>query len=414
MKAEPTSRTHRVGLASALSALQHRDFALFWAGAFLSFCGSWVQTFGQQALVYEMTGSKLHLGLITFIGAIPLFFSPFFGWIADRCNKRVVLVICQTAFALSALTLFISLKGNWASFELMCGLAFMNGLTSVVEIPTRQSLISRVVPPEDLASAIPLNAAAFNGARIVGPWIGGLLLVWTGYSTLYLINAISFVALISAVLAIRSDLRATEGFATGIRESLFEGMRYVWMTPAFRLLVLMLITNSLFGLNYFSQLAAFSKSHLGLNEAGLSHLMTCVGLGAVAGLIGIAAASRAPLKGWIPLVSMLGFGLSLLGLTFANSFPTAGAACVFLGVFGAGHMAGTNTALQYYAPPELRGRVVSVHAWALGGIWPIGSLLLGNTAQQIGLIPALRIGSVVVLIVAILAFAFGSAVKQLE
>jgi len=373
-----------------------------------------VQSFGQQALVYDLTHSEFKLGLITFLGAVPMFFGPLFGWVADRCNKRVVLVCCQVSLGLSALVMFFALSGGWASFELMCVLAFWNGVTSIIEIPTRQSLISRVVPPEDIASAIPMNAAAFNGARVIGPMIGGILFTTLGYSTLYLVNAISFLALIFAILGIKADLTAAQQFSSGLRETLFEGVRYVAQVAAFRLLVLLLVVNSLFGLCYFSQLAAFTESHLGAPKSELSSLMTTIGIGAIIGLVALAAVSRLPLKGWVPLISIVGFGASLLCFSFAHTLFEAKACGVFLGLFSAGHMAGTNTALQYFAPAELRGRVVSVHAWALGGVWPLGALLLGKMADLIGLISAFRLGACVVLAVGLSALVFGSSLKSLK
>lgn len=401
-------------MPAALAALRHRDFRLFWFGALVSFTGSWVATFGQQALVWHLTGSKFKLGFITFLAAAPMFFSPLFGWVADRCDKRVTLVLCQISFALTAFVLFLSLVGGWASYELLCALALFNGITAVIEIPTRQSLISRVVPPEDIANAIPLNAAAFNGARIIGPAIGGVLLSVSGYATLYLINSLSFLALILAIVGIRSDLKAQGSFTLSIRETLLEGVRYVAIRPGFRILVLMLMTNSLFGLCYFSQLAAYAKGFLLTGDAGLSKLMTLTGIGALIGLWLMASLSPKPYKGWIPLVSMFGFSVSLLCLSYATAFLQAAVCCAFLGMFGAGHMAGTNTALQYYSPPDLRGRVVSVHAWALGGIWPIGALLLGHLAESFGLINSLRVGGCVVFAVSALALLFAHSVKRLE
>ncbi|MBA3727085.1 MAG: MFS transporter, partial [Armatimonadetes bacterium] len=205
-------------LPDSFGALRHRDFRLFWIGAFVSFVGTWIQNTGQQWLVYELTNSKQALGIVTFIGAAPMFFlSPLGGWLADRSNKRVVLVIAQLTFALSAFLLAASVYFGFVSYELIAVLAFVNGCTSVIEIPTRQSMISNIVAEEDLANALPLSAATFNTARILGPAIGGLLLGSFGPGACYLVNGISFSAIVFAILAIRADLRSISDRSASIK-----------------------------------------------------------------------------------------------------------------------------------------------------------------------------------------------------
>lgn len=400
-------------LPAALGALRHRDFRLFWLGAFLSFCGSWIQITGQQYLVYELTGSKAALGLVTFFGSAPMFFlSPLGGWFADRCNKRKVLVWVSALFGVNAFVLALSLYFHFVSYPLICGCAIFGGCLSVLEIPTRQSMISNLVPPDEIGQAIPLNAATFNSARIIGPSIGGPLLTYFGPEMCYLVNAISFIAIIFAVLAIRADLKSLGDRSASLKESLFDGMRYVMLSPAFRTLASMMALSAICALFYVSQAAPLAKS-LHMNEKGYSLLFTCTGVGALIGILVLAFRGSNDRKGIPPLLSMSGLGLSLIALSFVTE-PWQAYTCFFtVGLFGSGQMVGTNTALQYFAPPELRGRVISVHAWTLAGMSPLGALLFGWICEHQGLSFAFRLGGSITLLVAVLVLIFGSSVRNL-
>ena len=405
----------RRGIGHTFRTLRIRDFRLYWIGAFLSFVGSWVQNTGQQWLVFDITGSEQALGLMTFIGAAPMFFlSPFGGWLADRANKRAVLVVCQALFALSAFFLAFAVWQGFASFWLITVIAFINGCTSVVEIPTRQSMISNIVPAEDLASALPLSAGTFNTARILGPAIGGFILGKYGPEACYLINGLSFSALIFAVLAIRADMRSTADRSASLKETLFEGIRYVAKTPAFRILVSMMMVTAVCALFYISLVSAFAGEVLQVDAQGFGYLLTSTGIGAIIGLITIAGLSSRNLKGWIPMIAMTGLGGSLMIVSLTHNLTQACFALALMGFFGVGQMVGTNTALQYFSPPELRGRVISVHVWSMAGMNPIGALVFGYMAERIGLQTAFRIGGAIVLTVGLLALAFAKSLRTLR
>lgn len=402
-------------LPSALGALRHRDFLLFWVGAFVSFMGTWIQNTGQQWLVYDLTGSKYALGLLTFLGSAPLFFlAPVGGWFADRFNKRWVLVVCQSLFALSAFTLAVAVWLDFIRFELIAFLAVLNGVVAVIEIPTRQAMISQIVPERDLGNAIPINSATFNLARIIGPLVGGLLLTYFGAGSCYLINGISFSAIIFAVLAIHSDLRSTADPSASLRESFFEGLFHVWNHSAFRTLVLMMACSSVFGVFYLSMLSAFAKSTLQVGPTGFGNLLTITGVGALVGVVALAFTSGRPWKGWVVLVAMTGFGASLMALSYAYSYGLAMLTLFFVGMFGLSQMVGTNTALQFFSPPSLRGRIVSVHIWTVAGLSPLGSLLFGWISEQRGLREAFLLGGGVVFVFGLVALLFAKSVKLLQ
>lgn len=405
----------RRGVGTTFRALRIRDFRLYWIGAFLSFIGSWIQNTGQQWLVFDLTGSEQALGLMTFIGAAPMFvLSPFGGWLADRANKRAVLVACQATFAVSAFFLAYAVWQGFASFWLITAVAFVNGCTSVIEIPTRQSMISNIVPAEDLPAALPLSAATFNTARMLGPAIGGYILGRWGPDACYLINGISFSALIFAVLAIKADLRSTADRSASLRETLFEGIRYVAATPAFRTLVLMMTVTATCAMFYISVLSAFAAKALAVDAQGFGNMLTSTGVGAIFGLITIASLSTKNIKGWIPIIAMCGLGMSLIVLSFTRELWQANLALGCMGLFGVGQMVGTNTALQYFSPPELRGRVISVHVWSLAGLHPIGAWAFGALGEQIGLSYAFAIGGSAVLAAGLCALLFARQLKALR
>ncbi|MDQ2986460.1 MAG: MFS transporter [Armatimonadota bacterium] len=412
--ASGTGRLRR-SIGHSFRTLRIRDFKLYWIGAFLSFVGSWVQNTGQQWLVFDLTNSEQALGLMTFIGAAPMFFlSPFGGWLADRANKRMVLVVCQATFAISAFVLAFAVWQGFATFWMITGMAFVNGCTSVIEIPTRQSMISNLVPSEDLASALPLSAATFNTARILGPAIGGLLLGTYGPAACYLINGLSFSAIIFAVLAIRADLRSTSDRSASLKESLFEGIRHVYATPAFRTLVFMMMVTAVCAMFYISLVSAFAGRVLNVGAQGFGYLLTSTGVGAIIGLLTITWLSSKPVKGWIPIIAMCGLGGSLVIVSLTHEMWQSCLALGMMGVFGVGQMVGTNTALQYFSPPELRGRIISVHVWSMAGLNPVGALLFGKVAEEIGLPITFRIGGFIVLFVGILTLLFAKSLKALR
>ena len=401
-------------LSDSFGALRNRDFRLFWVGAFVSFLGSWIQNTGQGWLVFHITGSEKALGLMQFIGASPMFFlSPLGGWIADRSNKRVVLVIAQLALATTAFVLAAAVWFNFVSFPLIASLAFVNGCTSVIEIPARQSSITNIVPPEQLANALPLNSATFNVARILGPVIGGQLLAHFGPAGCYFLNGISFAALVFAVLAIRADLRSTAERSASLGEALFGGIKHVMQTPAFRTIVSMMMCSAVFGLFYLSLLPAVAIKVLHVGREGYAALLTATGVGAVLGVLIITTLSTKAIKGWIPIISMIGLGASLLAFSFITKFVPAVLCLGCVGMFGLGQMVGTNTALQYFSPPELRGRLVSVHVWSLAGLSPVGAIVFGFLSENYGLAFAFRLGGAVVLFVGLLALMFGRQVRSL-
>lgn len=381
-----------------MRAFRHRDFRLLWTGAFLSFMGSWIQNVAQGWLVYKLTGQESMLALVTFFQSVPVsVLGPAAGAISDMFDKRKVLIFCQLIYAFSALFLAAAVNYGFIAYWHILVIALINGLTSTLEMPTRQSIVSRTVPPEDLSSAIPLQAMTFNTARLIGPSIGGLLLAKFGPALCYGVNGFSYLALIFGVLAIRADLKASPREPQPIRDLITEGMYFTWRDRKLRTLFLMEAIVSSFGLFYIAQMPAIAKKTLNLDEQGLGLSYTMIGVGALAGLLTVTIYGDRLGRALIVRVAMTTFAVALLIMSLARTPLLAFPAFILLGCSAIMQFNITNTLFQLIAPDRLRGRVLAMHLWALSGMAPFGTLVLGYVAQVISIPVAFAIAGTVVL-----------------
>jgi MFS family permease len=360
-------------------------FRRYWVGAFLSFVGSWIQNVAQSWLVYELTRSEFLLGMVGFASGLPmLFLAPVGGALADRWNRRNILLITQSLFALSALALAMLTYTGLIRYEYILAIALLNGLVLTVDLPTRQSLVAHLVPRAHLANGIALNAAAFHTARILGPAIGGLLLEWVGAAPCFLVNALSFSAILLALLSLRVQ-PSTDGRApTGILQSLREGVAFVRARRRLMLLWLNVLVLSTFGLSYLVLLPVFAAEVLQVGKTGLGQLYTFAGVGSLAGLLLTARLSGEVPRGWLVILAANGFAWSVIGFALTTHPLVAKGLLMLAGMFGVMQLVSTNTALQTAAPDYLRGRVVSLHTWAINAPAPFASLLIGKLAQLWG------------------------------
>jgi Arabinose efflux permease len=360
-------------------------FRRYWVGAFLSFVGSWIQNVAQSWLVYELTRSEFLLGMVGFASGLPmLFLAPVGGALADRWNRRNILLITQSLYALSALALAMLTYTGLIRYEYILAIALLNGLVLTVDLPTRQSLVAHLVPRADLANGIALNAAAFHTARILGPAIGGLLLEWVGAAPCFLVNALSFSAILLALLSLRIQ-PSTDGRApTGILQSLREGVAFVRARRGLMLLWLNVLVLSTFGLSYLVLLPVFAAEVLQVGKTGLGQLYTFAGVGSLAGLLLTARLSGEVPRGWLVILAANGFAWSVIGFALTTHPLVAKGLLMLAGMFGVMQLVSTNTALQTAAPDYLRGRVVSLHTWAINAPAPFASLLIGKLAQLWG------------------------------
>jgi MFS family permease len=376
-----------------MRVFRHRDFRFLWAGAFLSFCGSWVQNVAQGWLVFQLTGSEQKLALVNFFWALPVaLFGIGAGTLTDSFHKKRVLVFCQLGLAANALFLAWAVHSQSIRYEQILLVSFLNGCIACIEMPTRQSMVSEVVPTEDLSSAIPLNAMTFNIARIIGPWFGAILLAKAGPQACYLFNGLSFSALILVVLVIRYSYLGRPVRENTLTDLVLEGARYTFQNPKLKRLFTMESIVSFFGLAYLPLLPAIAERQLGLDKVGLGHCYSAIGIGAMTSLALLTLTASATDKYKIVWGSMLLFGLSLSALGWVREPWFAYLLLFFLGLSTLAQFNVTNTLFQMLAPEKLRGRVLAMHIWALNGIGPFGLLLFGWLANQQTLADRVRLG----------------------
>jgi MFS family permease len=381
-------------------------FRKYWLGAFLSFVGSWIQNVAQSWLVYDLTRSEFLLGVVGFVQGLPLLFlAPIGGALSDRWNRRQILLITQSLFALSALTLALLTYTGVVRYEYILVLVLLNGLVLAIDLPTRQSLVAHLVPREDLANGIALNAAAFHTARILGPALGGLLLEWVGPAPCFLINGLSFSAILLALLTIRVQSVSDGRGQVGILQSLREGVDFVRARRGLLMLWVNVFVLSMFGLSYLVLMPVFAEEVLKIGKAGLGQMYTFAGIGSLAGLLLTARLSGDVPRGWLIILAANGFAWSVIGFALVQTAWLAKGLLALAGMFAVMQLVSTNTVLQTAAPDYLRGRVVSLHTWAINAPAPFAALLIGKLAQQFGASTAVvACASVCVVFALLLAF----------
>ena len=382
-----------MALPAGLRALGHRDFRLFWCGQLVSLIGTWMQSVGQAWLVLELTNSPFRLGLIGALQFGPiLLFSFLSGAISDRVRKRRLLLGTQTALMLQAFTLAVLVWSGHVQFWHVAVLAALYGLATTLDMPSRQAYIAHLVPRGDLMNAIALNSAVFNGARVVGPAMAGLLVARYGTAAAFVMNGASFIAVIGALAAIRTEGTPSPRRGIGLRAEIAEGVRYAAGTPRVALVMALLMVVGLFvvNMNVLVPLIAREVLHEGAHGFGL--LMASLGLGAVTGALAVAVLSVGrPRLGMVVGPALAAAGLLLL-LSTARHFGTTAAVLVALGFAQIVFMTTCNTTVQIAVPDELRGRVMGLYALVFAGMTPIGALIMGTVAEHWGVSRACAVG----------------------
>jgi MFS family permease len=388
---EPGLATPAPGQApGAFAAFRHRNYRLFWFGQVLSLVGTWMQSVSEPWLVLLLGGNAFQLGLVIALEFAPsLVLAPLGGVLADRMDKRIVILWTQVAAALQALALFaITVTGVVQIWHIFI-LAFVLGCINAVNMPVRQSFAAEMVPRRDLLNAIALNSAAFNASRIVGPAIAGVTLALWGPALNFGINAVSYIAVLIGLLMmdpkrLYRGARATAGLP--VLRSVAEGFRYAVRTPNVLWPLVLLGGISIFGLNFQTLLPLFAVHTLHLDPNGSGSLaygalFAVMGIGSLIGSMSLAfAGSRRPL---VPLI--LGGGVIfvtfelLLGAT--RSVEPAFIWVVFIGLSSMLMINTINVTVQYGVPDELRGRVMSLYVLVFAGSSPIGGLFAGAVAQ---------------------------------
>lgn len=379
---EPPSRTSR--LPASMRALAHRNFRLYFAGQAVSILGSWIQQVALAWLVYRLTGSAALLGITAFCGLIPqLVVGPFAGAWIDKHDKKKWLVGVQSLMALQAFVLAGLTWAGWINSGFIIAMALLLGILSSFDAPLRQSLIGSFVGSrDDLPNALALNAMLFNSGRFVGPPIAGLLLGLTSEAFCFAINGFSFLALITAILVVRSTPPARAKGSVG--EVFKEGLAYAWQTWSVRTLILTLIALNLTASAYAVLLPVFAADVFAGNATLLGWLWGAAGCGAFAATVFLATRHSVP-----GLIASVASGtaiaaLSLLVFAATDWLPLAMLAMVGVGFGISVCNVGINMILQSTAPEALRGRIVSFFTSARFGFDALGGLLAGFLATAFG------------------------------
>ncbi|HSV74113.1 MAG TPA: MFS transporter [Chthonomonadales bacterium] len=401
----------------AFSALRHRDFRLYWIGACVSFVGSWVQIVAMGLFVYERTGSTEALGLVGLVGGLPtLALMLFGGAIADRVDRRRAVLLTQSLFALNALALTALTATGLVQFWHILTVSFVSGVVFAVDGPARQSIIHDMVGPEDLASGVALQSAAFNVARVLGPAIGSVLYTQFGPAWCFLTNALSFAAIIVAVLCVRTTIRVPMEPSENVLAGFAEGMRSVAANPTQKTVLLLTAATSLSAFSVYSTLMpAIAQDRLGVYEGDrrYGYLFSAIGVGALMGAYCVGRFAQARRRGALMVAGALAFSVALFLLAHVNRFEAALAIFVLIGVAAVSQLATANTLTQTLAPPGFSGRAVSLHMFAMAGMQPIGAFIAGLVAQRMGVPFALAAGASVLLAASIALLARRPAIARL-
>lgn len=373
-------------LRHAFRAFRHRDFQLFWTGQGISVSGTWMQTAAQSWLVYRLTDSPLHLGLLTLSKFGPaLVIAPFAGLLADRFPRKRILLCTQAASLLvAAMLAFLALSGIIQVWQIMT-LALVQGCIDATDMTVRQTFQMDLVGSDDLQSAVSLNSAAFNSARIVGPLFAGILIEWLGEGPCFAINAASYVAVLISLLLIRTQPPKSLAKPRPAFEAIAAGMSYVWETPAIRRVMLAVALTSAVGLSANTLTAALARDILHTGAQGYTRLLLGAGVGAILGSLTAAAVSSSRRASLVNFLMLCGLGASLMGLSQARSLAMAVLCMTLVGSMASVQLSTSNAFLQTESPQEMRGRVVSLYVWIFQGLAPVGGFAAGWLAAWTGI-----------------------------
>ncbi|MBI3969487.1 MAG: MFS transporter [Chloroflexi bacterium] len=399
-------------LGQVFRSLAYRDFRLLWLGVVGSLTGYWIHLVAQGWLVYNLTNSPFLLGLTGFMGSIPLLlFAPFGGVLADRVDRRQLLIYTRLVYAVVTLVLAALTSLELVTVWQVLLIAFISGSVMAFDMPSRQALAPTLVPPSDLANAVALFSIAFNGTRIVGPAIAGFAVGVIDVAGCFYLTAICHLVMLGTLVVMRTS-KAPPKTGESVWQSLTNGMSYVWRTKIVLALMVLATVPSLFGMPYVALLPVFARDVLQIGAGGLGMLFAATGIGAVAGLVTLAAAGDFPGKGRVVLSSVFAFGLLLVGFALSHSFPLSLALLAAVGAAASVALTTVNALLQGLVPNQLRGRVMSLYmlTW---GLVPVGQLQLGALADWVSSGFAVAFGGAVCALLALVMAARVSTLRRL-
>jgi MFS family permease len=396
-------RSVYAGLGSG--ALGVKEFRRFWFGMITSNVGSWMQITAQGWLILELTDSPFYLVLVGLVRAIPaLAFTLIGGVIADRYDRRKILMVTQASSAIVALTLGVLDLMGIVTIGMVLALAFIAALIMAVDNPTRQALVPDLVGRENLASAVGLNSAAWNGSSIVGPSLAGALVALVGTGAAFVLNGLSFLAVLFAVITMAPLAQRPRG-RQGILDNLKAGLSFIFQDRLIWGIMLVIAIPTFFGRPIIQLMPSFARDVVDAGPSGLGVLLGVMGAGALVGalLVGKLVGSRWSQGGLLLFVTMM-FGIGLLLFSLSPWYASSLFILLFVGAGQTLFMGLANTMLQFNITEEMRGRVMSAYVLIPMGLMPLGSMALGSLAEVLGVATAFTIGAGVIILFVLLAW----------
>lgn len=372
-------------LKNTFPALCHNDFRYFFFGSCISLIGTWIQNTGQSWLVLTITNSPFKLGLVTALQFTPiLLFSLFAGAAIDRYPKKRILLFTQTTMMILALILAILVYTKTVQYWHILILATCLGVANTVDMPTRQSYIIEMVGKKDLMNAIALNSSMFNGARLIGPGVAGLMINYLGFPLCFFINALSFIPLLYGITKISAKgltKKLTENKA--ILSEVKEGLVYIFNTPEIYKTVALVGVVGTFAMNYSVLIPLQAKLVLNKGSQGFGYLMSSMGAGSLIASLAVAARSKKPKRTMLYLSALL-ISLMLFMIGLIKIYALCMVFLFIIGIFNVMFSTTANSKIQLAASNDYRGRVMSVYALVFAGVTPIGSLFSGGLSTKFG------------------------------
>jgi MFS family permease len=400
-------------------ALSHRNFRLFWIGAFLSNVGTWMQAVAQGWLVLQLTNSAFWLGLDAFMATAPGFvFTLVGGVFADLIDRRRLLLYTQVVAGIAALALAALIATGSINRWMVLGFSFVTGCCMALASPSYLAMTYDLVGREDLTNAIAMNSTQFQLSRVVGPALAGVAFRTLGLAGCFFANGLSFIAVIVALWMVRTEGHTAPAHSVRDRRALWsdltEGFRYVRNRPRVSALLTLSAVNSLFGAPYFSMVPIYARDIFRLGETGLAVMMGTSGAGAFLGALLVAYLGDFRRKGWFVLGGAIVFGVSIMGFALSSTLTLSLIFLFTLGFALVVSVAITNTLLQKLVTDRMRGRVMSMFLLSFMGTMPIGNIIAGAASNEFGPQYTLAIGGFVVTVVAAGVAIFNKRLRELH
>jgi len=401
-------------LSRTFAALRHRGFRLYWSGNTVSLIGVWMQNIARAWLVLQLTNSPFMVGLEATVSRLPIWlFSLPAGVLADRYSKRNLLLIGQSLQAVLALALAVLAFTGVINIYHILIISGLTGCIIAVNAPVRHSILPELVGKKDLLNAVALNAAVWNGARIIGPSIAGVALGVIGAGGCFAINSASFLTVIIALAFIHIKPVSTEPEKESVWQRIVTGLRFVKAHKDIRVLMVMAAVFSSFGIVYLPLMPVFAKDVFNAGPKGYGIMMAAVGVGALTGLLVLATISKTRHKGLILVFGTLVLSVLLIAFSLVRNFTIGIAVMVGMGFSQSITASLTNTLIQTLAPDHIRGRVMSIFTLCFLGMFPLGSLLGGAIAQKFGAPASTLLGGCAILISLVLVNLLRSQIRRL-